>query len=329
MNRIDDFNISSSEAAFKKFVVSLQDTEAEPALLRKFCGSVEQEICCNDCRENHVPNHILFNKNAIFSLLFEKDLEQADVEVVAEVAKNIKIQLSQEDICEIERLTRNQSRCDLWRWVRIGRITASIIDEVIRTSSVSVPKKMSLLKKICHPRAEQLNCEAIMYGRINEPVAKRAIQELFKLHSNVTYTECGVFVDQDRPFLAASPDLIMSCTCCGTATVEIKCPFRLSGKTSFNKQFRFEDLEYLARDGDSFILKRSHKYYMQVLAQIHVTNAAFGLFFVWTKEGNVCIKIDRNEEDWNQACFKAEEYFRNIVLLELIANHYTKPSWWS
>ena len=34
-----------------------------------------------------------------------------------------------------------------------------------------------------------------------------------------------MFIDVEQPFVAASLDGIVSCTCCGKGTVEVKCPF--------------------------------------------------------------------------------------------------------
>ena len=44
-------------------------------------------------------------------------------------------------------------------------------------------------------------------------------------HEDFTIEETGLFIDPDLPYLGASPDSIVSCTCCGKGVVEVKCPF--------------------------------------------------------------------------------------------------------
>ncbi|XP_038045141.1 uncharacterized protein LOC119719715 [Patiria miniata] len=43
-------------------------------------------------------------------------------------------------------------------------------------------------------------------------------------HQNVTLWDVGLYIDPDSPFLGASPDAMVSCTCCGVQCVEVKCP---------------------------------------------------------------------------------------------------------
>lgn len=191
-------------------------------------------------------------------------------------------------------------------------------------------EKMCLIRKICHPRATELRNQAIRYGRDNEPKAKQALKLLLAEHINVKFEECGLYIYESKPFIAASPDLMMQCDCCEKASVEIKCPFRLSRESLFNQQLQFDDLEYLERTDGDFNLRIDHNYYAQVQTQIFVTDVDFGIFFVWAKEsGHVCIKIKRNERFWNELHERAELYFSKIILPELLANRFMKPTWWT
>lgn len=56
------------------------------------------------------------------------------------------------------------------------------------------------------------NIKALKYGREMEPIA---CEYMKKGHKNVVFSNCGIFKDSVRPYLAASPDLIVSCSCCG------------------------------------------------------------------------------------------------------------------
>ena len=69
------------------------------------------------------------------------------------------------------------------------------------------------------------NLKALKYSREMELIAKESYQLCMKKgHANVVLKNCGIFIDSCRPFLAASPDLIVSCSCCGDGVSEFKCP---------------------------------------------------------------------------------------------------------
>ncbi len=44
-------------------------------------------------------------------------------------------------------------------------------------------------------------------------------------HTNVTVHGSGLLINPHWPFIGASPDGIVCCTCCGKGTLEIKCPY--------------------------------------------------------------------------------------------------------
>lgn len=300
------------------FVSSLADEEDEPVLRRKFCTA---NASCRDCRLNQIPDDIMFNRNILLARLHSPTLEaDRDEGKIADEAKNIHLSLTDAEVEAIEKLTRKQSKCELWGWVRIGRITASIFMECIHASTASVPAKMSLLKKICHPDPAEINSAAIRYGKANEPKASLALQKLLEGHVNVRFHECGIYLDKDYPFLAATPDLMMECDCCGKISIEIKCPFRLSKKSRLSKNLKIQDLDFIDSDG---VLKEQHKYFWQVMAQIHITGSNFGLFFVWSEEEQTLIQINRDDQRWSEACIKANLYFTNIILPELLANFFS------
>lgn len=70
------------------------------------------------------------------------------------------------------------------------------------------------------------NVKSLKYGREIEPIAKSEFMKMYrKCHDNVSFDECGLFLDEEHPYLAASPDLLVSCSYCGEGLVEFKCPF--------------------------------------------------------------------------------------------------------
>lgn len=80
---------------------------------------------------------------------------------------------------------------------------------------------------------------------------------------------------------------------------------------------------FIELDGENFILKKSHKYYYQLQAQIFVTNSAYGLFVIWSKEEQLSIVVQKDLSLWLRSVLKCEKYFYNIILPEILGNYFT------
>ena len=76
------------------------------------------------------------------------------------------------------------------------------------------------------------NIPALQYGHEMEEEARQHYLEGMKClgHKDVKVEPCGLFVMQNKSFLGASPDAVVSCSCCGEGVLEIKCPIVLQPK---------------------------------------------------------------------------------------------------
>ena len=90
---------------------------------------------------------------------------------------------------------------------------------------------------------------------------------------NFKVKECGMFVNQEYPWLHATPDFLCSCDCCGEGCGEIKCPYRL-------KDLDFK--EYLTKQGSclntTMTIKDDHQYYYQLQQQLFTTGKKYNDF---------------------------------------------------
>ena len=72
----------------------------------------------------------------------------------------------------------------------------------------------------------------------------------------------------------------MSCSCCGKACIEIKCPYSI-GYTEPNEQ----NLDHLYKGWDTLKLKQNNKYFRQCLMQMGVKKPKIwlpcGLDYAW------------------------------------------------
>ena len=83
-------------------------------------------------------------------------------------------------------------------------------------------------------------------------------------HSGLIIKPCGFFVDENAPYLGASPDSLVDCTCCGSGIVEVKCPWCAKDSLSH---------EDLSEQQKGFCLQKldTGSLHLQCQLQLHVT----------------------------------------------------------
>lgn len=105
----------------------------------------------------------------------------------------------------LERETILQGNSPLWKSERKKRLTASWFGKVCHMRKTTSCREMvhGILYSIFSNRA-------MMHGQVNEPVAK---EKMASVHGIVA-SPCGLFVDDEFPFLAASPGKIFCTILC-------------------------------------------------------------------------------------------------------------------
>ena len=156
--------------------------------------------------------------------------------------------------------TKGQANSNLWFWLRAGQMTASNIRNVCKTNS-DMPS-VSLLKQICY--RSKFRSVATGWSCEHEQVAKCHYTSLMKnTHSNFVVVDAGLSLSSIYPYLGASPDGIVSCSCCGVGCLEIKCPYCDSEKSIDNIVQKNSCIEKV---NDNYILKENHQYFYQIQA---------------------------------------------------------------
>lgn len=120
------------------------------------------------------------------------------------------------------------------------------------------------------------NYNVFRYGIQNEPLAKNYLES--KLGTEIL--PCGLFIDKNLPYLAASPDGLVN----SDSIVEIKCPVSIKDYTP-EEAFHEKKLKCMTYNDGNLQLKTSHVYYYQIQGQLHITNRKFCYFCIWTPRG--------------------------------------------
>ena len=125
----------------------------------------------------------------------------------------------------MEQKSRGQAKSCLWFRMHAGRITASRFKYACKTNKSS--PSLSLIISVCHPESMRFRNAATSLGCDHESHARSKYAAFSSsVHRNLDVTsECGLFISSKYPFMAASPDGLISCSCCGEGIYEIKVKF--------------------------------------------------------------------------------------------------------
>ncbi|XP_065068517.1 uncharacterized protein LOC135693861 [Rhopilema esculentum] len=183
----------------------------------------------------------------------------------------------------LRKLTEKQSLNPAWMMHRAERITASICSKVSRMKD-----SKSLISNIMQYN-DGFTSKFTDFGKTIEPLARSSfIKTEEDKHANFSVILSGLIVNAEEPYLGASPDGIVTCSCHGKGVLEIKCPFNY--KDGFDGWQHDKNFP-LASLGPGFIMKKNHLYYYQIQLQMELSGAEFGYFYIFVgnkKEGMIC-----------------------------------------
>ncbi|MFT7803178.1 uncharacterized protein LOC108932272 [Arapaima gigas] len=223
----------------------------------------------------------------------------------------------------VEKKTRGQRENPQWFSWRQNRITASIAHSVSRSrfaNGQSQTPPASYISSILG-EGSRVMTRAMHWGVQKEAVAARQYECLKsqQLGRPVRVQECGLFVDPQRSWLAASPDGIVedAKTSKPLLLLEIKCPYKHREHTV---AVACEDptfcLELGGEAGSSpqrYRLKTKHCYYTQVQCQMAVVGIHKIDFVIFTLKEMVIVPISFDAEFWENTLSKLEYFYKKGV----------------
>lgn len=230
-------------------------------------------------------------------------------------------EVSQTYICNS---TMNQAESSLWFSFREGRITASRVLECMKKvdENCNVSARNSSYIEHVMGYARYVQTKEMKWGVQMERTSIRqycAIQK--QRHTDFNTEETGLHVSLNYPFLAGSPDAIISCLCCGKGVLEVKNPFNSRYKT-INEIIQSDSMTCLEERNGQIALKRSHSYYAQVQCEMYVSGCKYGDFVLRTcaKSDNIFIeRIDIHDEFITSMIKKCEIVYRQVMVPELFS----------
>ena len=169
-----------------------------------------------------------------------------------------------------------------------------------------------------YTRTQTNRVPALKWGVNHDDQARQEYIELMKRHHEGF--EChpaGLTVNPKYPHLGASPDGVVSCVCCGSGLLEIKCPY----KHREEHPLEVVDPDFcLHRSDDEVVLKRNHDYFIQVQGQMAVCEEEYSDFVCWTTKGLHVERIEYSPSIFVQIKPSLDLFFKNTVLPELLTH---------
>ncbi|KAI7813722.1 hypothetical protein IRJ41_024467, partial [Triplophysa rosa] len=205
--------------------------------------------------------------------------------------------LTVEERSAIQEATIGQRDNPMWHLFRRGRLTASNFGDVLMSNVVTD----ELLVRVLGDQPLEGH-PAIDWGIENE---SKAIQA-FTTKTQREVQESGLWLSLSG-VLGASPDGLVG----SSEILEVKCPYNAREMTIDDavKMKRF----YFSKEGDTYSLRRDHRYWHQVQGQLHLTERQTCYFVVWMTKDSVIIPISR-DDTWQPNLQVLEDLFKTHVL---------------
>lgn len=229
---------------------------------------------------------------------------------------------------KITEITAGQSNNLEWFNQRMGSLTASNFGSILRYFSAHRGKPDGLIRRIMSYQHRGLtkvpvtNIPALKWGLKCEPVARKAYEAHLKSsHSNATVLETGLCVNQTQPYLRASPDGLVACSCHGEKwLLEIKCPFSARNMDPV-EAIHTGTLKYVTESdgGYSLVSGDSAGYFQQVQGTMAVTGLTRCDFVIWTLRGMLTFSVSFDSTFWHEmAKPKLKQFFEEYIVAEIL-----------
>nr|CAH7742876.1 unnamed protein product [Callosobruchus chinensis] len=300
---------AASHADLVELLQSLKDANTSSVLMRlvePFASEIQLPT-------NGVQNPYKHLYNEEYEILYLEQLLQLSDQYT-------QISISEDDCHKIEELTREQAASNEWFNQRSGRITASKLKQVCRTS-LEKPS-LSLIKQICYPLKFSFKTKETEWGLRHEPIALESYQtDSANYHQDLVIKKVGLVIQPTWPQLGASPDALVSCSCCGNGCVEIKCPYLL--KTLSLQEYAARKTTCLQLINNEVCLDKTHSYYFQVQQQMAITQMKYCDFVVWSTGGTFVERVIFNEDFWLYHREIALKFHKRVIMPELLGRLFT------
>ena len=216
------------------------------------------------------------------------------------------IEYTKSDIDLIEVATRGQHKNKNWHNARKFLLTSSNFHTILHTRD---PDRQSATTSKGSSLNEQYLPGPIIFGRKYEDKARQMFIKAHRhQHKKCTLLVPGLMISTHTPYLAASPDGIMTCISCGSCLIEVKC---LWSKRHFHPKIALNMLGICDIVDGNLQLKKSHPYYTQIQGQMGCTDITVCYLVAFTQKGIHSVKVEFDHTFWTECETKLVAFYKS------------------
>jgi len=269
----------------------------------------------------NMPPPIAFLPHRLFPSVSSEGYTEERDRFLAEV------NMAPETLPKIAEITAGQCKNIEWLRQRMGAVTSSKFGQVARCMRLG-RYSASLIKSVLGYRywncktVPRTNAKSLQWGLVHEAAAREMYLGVMKdEHSGLNISLPGLLVDAANPFIRASPDGVVSCTCHSVKwIVEIKCPYSVR---TIDPLEAVENgmLKYISKHGDEYRLlpNQAAGYYEQIQGCMAIVGVKHCHFVVWTEVGELIIPVDFDSTFWNEQLLPSIiNFFHAYIVPEIL-----------
>lgn len=233
---------------------------------------------------------------------------------------------TEQDIQEIEKITKGQSSSQEWFEQRKGAITGSKVLKIVSYISKRVSNPHLIVKDIMQYDSNENKLSkipAIAWGVKNEQRALLQYVKDLKDHhkcKDVELIRPGLLIHNQEPYIRVSPDALILCECHGRRLVEVKCPYSFRNK-DLNDVIKQGKLEYVETINDVIQVKKaqSRGYYEQITLQQALCKEKKAELVIWSKVGYVVVPVEFDNDYWENTILPSlKTFFLDFIVPEIL-----------
>lgn len=165
---------------------------------------------------------------------------------------------------------------------------------------------------------------AIKWGRECEHIARNSYTEKIKnSYQDFKVSISGLVIHPDYPYLGASPDGVISCSCCEPGLIEIKCPYKYRNESPIaDNALSHPNYCLIKEENGTIHLSHNHEYYHQIQAQIAICESQYCDFICWTTQD---MHIERILPEYNfmdDSVPILKSFFCDYILPEILTQKF-------
>ena len=210
--------------------------------------------------------------------------------------------------------TLGQKNTEFWFSQRVGQITASNFCKICHLKETTNSKNaVQLLMNYC-PLSGDNTPQQLSWGHDKEVVAvKGYIKKFNSKHKGMEVFHSGLLIDNQHPYLGASPDRSQVCKCCVKILLEVKSIF-----SKRNLPPHIAATSYLEDVDGKYYLGKETSWYYQIQGQLAIAGLTHCYLIIYTLKGILVVPVQFDRELWEHMVGRLKKFFLEHMVPELL-----------